>query len=1105
MAKSTKNARRLPKKGNYKRVTTYKNGGNVSELNYSERREYIEKNYAPLIEEASMLFTISGSQFAYDYKGDRNKIVDEIIEHYTSISDYTEKTLPQETIYEIQDWDLVRKEIDPENDEVIGETTLEEVSADNSYNFSYLGLVDLNWRVYYDDLYERYFYVIMPHLGGDIRGNYGDAFILEGNDKDELFYRFYEEFLLGFAVIYFSFKDGSEIGFDSEQDSDVFYFRENEVFEPTGIAQKYLNDFEKFDTWYGDEFLEETIDVFLMQKGVAPKMMAGGDIYSDTPKAYIEVLGYDEGKWIDLTDYTDGMDVIDNISDWMSELNQQFGGNREEFRVADFEGFGNDLYDEYMGSNEFDEIIEAYEKFKSSDFPVDVISAYRTESGSKNDTLGDVIDEMENNYFGKYDSYTDFGYEMVEQGVYEPSDYDVYITETDKRIVAGEEADYVVGDMDFEEVLKFAKRTNAEYEDEKSELEDKIVELQEEIRDLTVLQNDTENDQEYETISDEIEAKEIELEEAEDSYRDIDSRYEDNARQEAITVFYDEIYDRLDNDLSSWLEDNGYTDDLTDVNFISIDYEKIGDEISSDYLVVEYDGELYFFTNYSNGGRISADKKTPQYEFYIVESNTKKIVSGYPSKEEALAQRKLLVEQYPSMRFELFTLGNLKAKTDLDVTSKSDYVELSTLDKIKKVSVDAYRYGKEKVGQANEFLVRNDVKGKIKRGSKKVYDKTKQGFNWMKRQWEEADFGDGKGKAKFFVNGGDIDLSPREKVAIYNWIENSPIFTADIESNEFNDFDLEKELSKKFDKTVEQSKSIINGYEISRGYSKSKGGKLKYDDGGGVSYRSRDIDKIKIGDIVQYANSNSEYNAEVIDIVYDSQFKGLSSVTIKWLNNGKIQDTYLKDLMLSKGKKMSDGGMAGLSDVSSMLPNPLPMSTIVAMGDGGILGEIYGKKDGGNKIDIFYKTSKGEHHYLNSTNSSKTIKEAVEKYKKILKGDSQTSFAERKRINRLEGKFDDGGVVGQEIVFDDSGERNTGVIREITNLGDYVVATDDDRTVLADRELDVISFGKMRKKVKEVEEKRGFFGLFDEGGDTSKKKDMMYMTTKECCKTKRMK
>jgi hypothetical protein len=359
MAKSTKNARRLPKKGNYKRVTTYKNGGNVSELNYSERREYIEKNYAPLIEDAQMIFSIYNSGIEYDYKADRQEVVSSIIESYKALGDYTEVTLPQETIYEIQDWDLVRKEIDPDNDEVIGETSLEEVSADNTYNFSYNGLVDLNWRVYYDDLYERYFYVIMPHLGGDIRGNYGDAIILEGNDKEELFYRFYEEFISGSASIYIKFIDGSEIGFDSEQDSDVFYFRENELFEPTGIAQKYLNDFEKFDTWYGDEFLEETIDVFLMQKGVAPKMMAGGDIYSDTPKAYIEVLGYDEGKWIDLTDYTDGMDVIDNISDWMSELNQQFGGNREEFRVADFEGFGNDLYDEYMGSNEFDEIIEA--------------------------------------------------------------------------------------------------------------------------------------------------------------------------------------------------------------------------------------------------------------------------------------------------------------------------------------------------------------------------------------------------------------------------------------------------------------------------------------------------------------------------------------------------------------------------------------------------------------------------------------------------------------------------------------------------------------------------------------------------------------------------
>jgi hypothetical protein len=827
MAKSTKSTYKPVNKGNYKSVVRMSDGGNVSELNYSERREYIEENYAPFITDAQMIFSIYDSGIEYDYKGDRKEVVSSIIDSYKALGDYTEVTLPQETIYEIQDWDLVRKEIDPDTDEVIGETSLEEVSADNTYNFSYHGLVDLNWRVYHDEDYDRFFYVIMPHLGGDIRGNYGDAIILEGNDKDELFYRFYQGFISGGASIYIKFKDGSEIGFDSAQDSDVFYFNVDESFEPTGMAKKYLNDFNKFESWQGDEFLEETIDIYLARKGVAPKMMAGGSLNDETPMAYIQILGYDEGKWFDLTNYADGQDVIDAIYDYMTSLNEEFGGNREEFEVTDYEGFGDDLYDEYMGANEFGEIIEAYEKYENSDFPADVISSYKKESGKGDDSLSDVIDEMENNYFGKYDNLKDFGYEMVEQGVYEPSDDDVYITDTDKRILAGEESDSLVDELTFEGLMNVAPDTKSEYEDEKSELEDKIVELQDEIKDLTILQNSADDDDEYELIGEQIEEKEVELDDLESDLIDIDSRYEDKAREEARESFYDEIYDRLENDLSSWLEDYGYTSELENISFLSVDYEKIGDELSSDYLIVEYDGEMYFFNNYAKGGRIMASKRKPKYAYYIVESSTKKLVSGYSTKAEANEQRKLLIQQYPSMRFEIYPLANLEAKTDLDVYAKKDYVELSTLDKIKKVSVDAYRYGQEKVGQANQFLERNDVKGKIKRGARKVADKTKQGANWLRNKWLEADFGDGKGRAKLFA---------------------------------------------------------------------------------------------------------------------------------------------------------------------------------------------------------------------------------------------------------------DGGVVGQEIVFDDSGETNTGVIRQITDAGDYIVATDDDRTVLAQRELDVISLGKMRRKVKEVAEEKGFFSFFENGG-----------------------
>jgi hypothetical protein len=82
--------------------------------------------------------------------------------------------------------------------------------------------------------------------------------------------------------------------------------------------------------------------------------------------------------------------------------------------------------------------------------------------------------------------------------------------------------------------------------------------------------------------------------------------------------------------------------------------------------------------------------------------------------------------------------------------------------------------------------------------------------------------------------------------------------------------------------------------------------------------------------------------------------------------------------------------------------------------------------------------------------------------------------------NLMSGKFEDGGVVGQEIVFDDSGEENTGVIKEITNMGDYIVKADDGRTLLAQRELDVISLGKMREKATEAPRKR--FGFFEGGG-----------------------
>ena len=79
-------------------------------------------------------------------------------------------------------------------------------------------------------------------------------------------------------------------------------------------------------------------------------------------------------------------------------------------------------------------------------------------------------------------------------------------------------------------------------------------------------------------------------------------------------------------------------------------------------------------------------------------------------------------------------------------------------------------------------------------------------------------------------------------------------------------------------------------------------------------------------------------------------------------------------------------------------------------------------------------------------------------------------------------KMEEGGVIGQEIVFDDNGEENTGVIKDIHEItGDYIVLTDDGRTVLAQKELDVISLGKIRKSP----EAKKRFSFFENGGELS--------------------
>lgn len=110
---------------------------------------------------------------------------------------------------------------------------------------------------------------------------------------------------------------------------------------------------------------------------------------------------------------------------------------------------------------------------------------------------------------------------------------------------------------------------------------------------------------------------------------------------------------------------------------------------------------------------------------------------------------------------------------------------------------------------------------------------------------------------------------------------------------------------------------------------------------------------------------------------------------------------------------------------------------------------------------------------LSKQNNPKEILSSFEKLKDRHRGELHVF-----RLDKMP-KFENGGVVGQEITFDFQGEDKQGVIKEITDSGDYIVMTPDGRTLLAERDIDVISLGKMSK---DMPREKKHFGFFETGG-----------------------
>lgn len=328
------------------------------------------------------------------------------------------------------------------------------------------------------------------------------------------------------------------------------------------------------------------------KKGEIIKYKDGGSMSSDnTPKVYIaDLAAYNEGKlvgeWLDLSEFGSGEEVMEKISELLKQWSEEAGEEREEYSVHDMENFPKQMYSEGMGESSFQKVIDYWEAINGTDYPMEVVEEFASLTG---EDVVDAANKMKDAYYGKFDDVEDFAREYVDsvggiEGVSNPEQY-IDISETDKRIIASEEADNRVDDMSDDDILKqadlkgiydnFIERADELGEDEELDDDDRIRTLESEFG--------------Y-SDSDEI------LEEAKESVREeISSEWEKGLR---------DPYNFL-------VEEQGIYDasSIMKANFIMFDYKRFGKDLEQYYYVIEHDGEVYVFSqNYRKGGSLSSTR-----------------------------------------------------------------------------------------------------------------------------------------------------------------------------------------------------------------------------------------------------------------------------------------------------------------------------------------------------------------------------------------------------------------------------------------------------------------------------------------------------------------
>jgi antirestriction protein len=324
-------------------------------------------------------------------------------------------------------------------------------------------------------------------------------------------------------------------GFEKKYDKMSKESKEELMREKIGIGRTPFSEYEKYNQL--SPYHKELVDKHFSSK----KMYAGGSM--ETPRIYVADLeaynnGRLTGEWLDLADYDNADELMDAIQDVLKKS----GG--EEYAIHDVEYIPRNMYSEYMGQRDFEELYKMMDLAKENDLPLEVVQ----------DIVSQYSENAVDDFVGKYDSAVDFAEQLVDDmgGIQNFNDFQYYldISETDRRLLSQEMADSYAEDIRDEDsgtrLIEEAGLNLDEYENADEQEKEELLDL------ATSM------------VSDE---------------------------------YYDTWYEGLNDPYYFLVEEQGMysAEDFANANFIRVDYEKLADALDQDYTIIEYDGEVYVF------------------------------------------------------------------------------------------------------------------------------------------------------------------------------------------------------------------------------------------------------------------------------------------------------------------------------------------------------------------------------------------------------------------------------------------------------------------------------------------------------------------------------